>query len=81
MYLQAEEVIEFDKHWLQTIVCHAGMANLQFRQGQNSAYDDFTIAQHLQDRLVDQKPLLDVSHLMSLFHDRFPYELINQAFF
>lgn len=79
MYLQAEEVIDFDEQWPQTIVCHAAMANLQFSHGQNSVYDDYTIAQHLQHRLVEQKPLLDVSHLMSLYHDQFPYELINHA--
>ncbi|KAG0610191.1 hypothetical protein M758_7G045200 [Ceratodon purpureus] len=56
---KAEEVIDFDEQWPHTIVCHAGMANLQFSQGQNSIYDEHTIAQRLQNHLVDQKPLLD----------------------
>ena len=79
MYQQAEDVIDFDEQWPETIVCYAAMANLQYSQGQNSMYDDYTIVQHLQSRLVDQKPLLDVSHLMPLYYDQFPYDLMNRT--
>lgn len=59
-------MLDFDEQWPERIVCDAAMTNLQFGLGQNVIYDDYTIAEHLQHRLVDQKPHLDVSYLSSV---------------
>nr|XP_024402110.1 uncharacterized protein LOC112295119 isoform X3 [Physcomitrium patens] len=57
---KAEEVVFYDEHWLQSIVCQTAMANLQYSRGQNPIYDYHSIAEKLQHQLVDQKPRLEI---------------------
>jgi len=57
--LQIEDIVHFDKQWLENVVKEVAMANPRSGCGQQILYDNVIIQEHLFRALVTGKAHLD----------------------
>jgi len=59
LYVQAEDIVHYDKQWLENVVKEVAMANPRWGCGQLVLYDNVIIQEHLVQTLVTGKAHLD----------------------
>lgn len=59
MCMQGEDIVHYNKEWLEKVVKNVGMADTHWGCGQRVLYNNIIIEQHLLRALVTEKAHLD----------------------